>query len=331
MLHSRCFIITKKLNNSQTKKKIKGVCISSREKSEFILVKNLIAEIDPAIHCIHFDEIIHSPHLLKDEVDFILTIGGDGSIVWLIGAYYKAFDTIDGIKPIVPVVRPESVGYLKQLDLEPEKFKEGFKRLIRGDFEVIQRTVLEINIDNKKTISVNEVLLNCNPHLGKFTISIENGKGITEIIAEILADGAMLVTSIGSTAWSLSYGGLLNIDEETLELIFIGATHGGANYIIPKKGIIYMDLELKNPVVTKDTVFAYNQARHENNLPPDPHSRETLGIVYSSQVICDGKVIDFGSKRVVINPNCSIPFVIIKDHSVYEKARKYTKNTEALW
>lgn len=311
--------------------KIRGVVISAKEKSEFELVKRQIHECDPSISCIEFSEIIHSPEILRDKMDLILTIGGDGSVAWLVGAYYKAFDTIEGMKPIVPVVRPESVGYLKQMDLSEEKFKEGFKRLLKGDFEVENRTVLEINVGDQKTIAVNEVLLSSTPHLGKFTVSIANHLGTKEIIAEIFADGAMIATSIGSTAWSLSHGGLLNLHEDSLELIFIGAMHRGANYIIPKKGPIFISLEIKNPVVTKETIFAYNQAREKNKLPKDLHASDTLSVVYSSQVLVDGKVLMFGSKTIAIDPTYSIPFVTIKDYTVYEKARRYTKNTEAIW
>jgi hypothetical protein len=235
------------------------------------------------------------------------------------------------MKPIVPVVRPESVGYLKQLDFEADKFKSGFEKLLRGEYEVIQRTVLKAFVNNEKNISVNEVMMTCNPHLGKFTINLEHESGIKEVIAEIYADGVMVVTSIGSTAWAMSHGGLLNLDEGALEIIFIGAMHGGANYIIPKLGKIHINLELKNPVITKETVYAYNQARKKHSLPPDPNSRETLKTVYSSQIIVDGKVVDFGTKNVEIDPNCSIPFVIIKDHSPFEKARQLTKNTESLY
>lgn len=311
--------------------KIRGIVISAKENSEFELVKNQILECDPKILVVNWTEILHSPEILRDKVDLILTIGGDGSVAWLVGAYYKAFDTIEGIKPIVPVVRPESVGYLKQLDLTGDNFKEGFKKLLAGDYEVIQRTVLQISVDDERIVAVNEVLFSSNPHLGKFTISIVNGQGSREVIAEIFADGAMVTTSIGSTAWSLSHGGLLSLDEDSLQLVFIGAMHRGANYIIPKKGTITMSVDIKNPVVTKETVFAYNQARQHRKLPKDDHARETLGVVYSSQVLVDGKVLTFGSKVLTINPHLSIPFVSIKDHTVYEKARRYTKNTEALW
>ena len=311
--------------------KIRGVVISAREKTEFEQVMKQIHECDPTISCVDFTEIIHSPEILRDKIDLILTIGGDGSVAWLVGAYYKAFETIEGMKPIVPVVRPESVGYLKQLDLEGEKFKEGFRKLLRGEYEVVRRTVLQINVDGHKNVAVNEVLISSSPHLGKFTVSIQNGKGTKEIIAEIFADGAMIATSIGSTAWSLSHGGLLSLQEESLQLIFIGAMHRGSNYVIPRKGPIFISLDIKNPVVTKDTIFAYNQAREKRNLPKDENARDTLSVVYGSQVLVDGKVLEFGAKELSNNPDLSIPFVTIKDHTIYEKARRYTKNTDAIW
>lgn len=37
-----------------------------------------------------------------------------------------------------------------------------------------------------------------------------------------MADGVMLITSIGSTGWALSHKGLINLNEDSLELLFVG-------------------------------------------------------------------------------------------------------------
>lgn len=310
-----------------TSRDIKGIGISAHRKAEFELVKRLIKQEDSSINCIPWDTIITDPAYL-DEIDFLFTIGGDGSVAFLINAFFEAFGDFKSIKPIVPVVRPESVGYLKQLDLLPEdRFREGFREILNNNYELVNRTILKTEIGKQSFISVNEIFLYCNPHIGKFTVTLENN-GIKETVTEHLADGAMLVTSIGSTAWALSHGGLINVNEEALQLIFIGATHQGANFILPRHSSIKIMLELKNPVITKETVFAYNQARKQLHIPADTRARDTLNLVYGPRIIIDGKVVGFGPENkteIVVDPSLSVPLISIKNHSVLEKARKLTK------
>lgn len=282
------------------------------------------------IACVSFEEIVHSPSSLAD-LNFFFTIGGDGSVAWLVGAFHKAFEQLPNV-PIVPVVRPKSVGFLKQLDLSPqEEFHKGFSSLLRGNYEVNHRTVLQCPINGRPTVAVNEMVLHSSPHLAQFTVTLcgNGGRKKGDVVAEILADGLMVVTAMGSTAWALSHHGLLNVNEEALELVFIGATHRAANYIIPRSDQIHVKVEIKNPVTTKDTVFAYNEARENFGLPPDEHSWQTLNLVYGPRVLTDGKVVGFGLTDYIIDPSGSIPFVSIKRQSVFEKARKFTRNTEA--
>ena len=62
--------------------KIRAVVISAREKTEYEQVTKQIHECDPTISCVDFTEILHSPEVLRDKIDLILTIGGDGSVAW---------------------------------------------------------------------------------------------------------------------------------------------------------------------------------------------------------------------------------------------------------
>lgn len=80
------------------------------------------------------------------------------------------------MKPIVPVIHSEhSVGYLRQLSLcDAKGFREGFHSLLRGNYEVQSKTILQTEINGKIFIALNEIYLNCEPHLGKFLVNIYN-------------------------------------------------------------------------------------------------------------------------------------------------------------
>ncbi|MHA1991481.1 MAG: hypothetical protein ACW981_13650 [Candidatus Hodarchaeales archaeon] len=312
----------------RTKKKLKGICISVRETEEFRKIEKMILKEDPNLTIIPFENILNDPSLL-DQCDIILTVGGDGSVAWLVGIFYKTFESIENLKPIVPVIRPESVGYLKQLSLDPEKeFRNGFKQILNGNYSIQHRTILKTTVWGNNYIAVNEILLHCEPHLGKFKVTIENrdtasGNKREEILTETMADGAMISTSIGSTAWSLSYNGQINLSEESLQLLFIAGIHSSANFSLPRENI-KLDLELKNPSITKETVGAYNQIRLDQGLSKDKNATRTLEIVYGPRLVIDGKVVVFGATSLEIDPSLSIPFMVLKETAV-EKARKLTK------
>ena len=187
---------------------------------------------------------------------------------------------------------------------------------------------MKTNIWNTNYIAVNEILLHCEPHLGKFKVTIENrnsggGNKREEILTETMADGAMITTSIGSTAWALSYNGQINLNEEALQLIFIAGIHSSANFSLPREKI-KLDLELKNPSITKETIGAYNQVRREKGLKKDEKPSRTLEIVYGPRVVIDGKVVGFEVTSLDIDPSLNIPLVVLKE-SVVEKARRLTK------
>ncbi|KKM25223.1 hypothetical protein LCGC14_1597110, partial [marine sediment metagenome] len=99
--------------------------------------------------------------------------------------------------------------------------------------------------------------------------------------------------------------------------------HSTANFILPKEKI-RLNLELKNPVITKETIGAYNQFREKFKLPKDKNPSKTLEIVYGPRVVIDGKVQAFGVKELEIDPSLSIPFMVLNE-SVVDKARKLTK------
>ena len=302
---------------------IRGICISSHNNSEYHQVAQLIEQLSPNTRIIDFKDVLQDQTLL-DECDFMFTIGGDGSVAWLVGTYFDNFHTVKGLKPIVPVVRPESVGYLKQLDLNPGIFEIGFTQIMEGHYTVQDRTVLKTTISGKSYVAVNELYLMTSPHLSKFRVDLKYDNDTYHPMTSTMADGAMVVTSLGSTGWALSYKGQISLDEDALELIFVGGVHSSANFTLPRKPI-RLAIELKNETVTQETIDAYHRRRKELRLSQDKDAEKTLNIIYGSRLTADGKVIAFGVDDVEIDSTNSIPFVFLYHETVVDKARKLTR------
>ena len=302
---------------------IKSVCISAGNPDEYQFVKRMIKELSPNTKIINFANVLNELSLLT-KCEFIFTIGGDGSVAWLVGTFYETFGTVDPLKPIIPVVRPQSIGYLKQLDLEEEKFKIGFNHLLNNNFHIMRRTILTTKVAGNNYVAVNEIFLMSAPHLGNFTAYMQHNNDGFHPITETMADGAMISTSLGSTGWALSYKGQINLDEETIELIFAGGIHSSANFSLPRKPLRLV-YDIKNTIINKNTLVIYQKKREAVGLLRDEDPNSTLELVYGSRILVDGKIVGFGINEVEIDSSSSIPFVFLHGETVIDKTWKLTK------
>ena len=302
------------------------IIISARESEEYQIVERALLKEDPSIIVLPFERVFTQPELL-DQCDLIFTVGGDGTVAWLVGTFFKLFQDVKSLKPICPIIRPDSVGYLRQLDLQPEeRLREGLRRILEGNYRVQYRTILKTNVDNQTFFAVNEIFLHSEPHLSKINVYVESDEGTDskELLTETMADGIMIVTPIGSTAWALSHQGQVSINEDALELVFVGGMHSSENFTLPRKKV-YIDVTIKNPTVTKESIGAYNQYREKIGLGKDPIASKVLQIVYGPRLIVDGKIVAFGTSNMVIDPSQSIPFLILQKETAIAKARKLTR------
>ena len=303
--------------------KIHGICISTQARNEYDKVSQMILDLTPDTEIINFYDVLKDISLLE-ICDYIFTVGGDGSVAWLIQTFFETFGNVKNLKPIVPIIRPESAGYLKQLDYEEKKFVSGLKNILDGHFTVQDRTILRTKICNNKYVAVNEIYFQSAPQIGNFTVSIQHENSHYRPMTTTMADGVMIVTPIGSTAWSLSYRGQISLNEDALELVFTGGIHSSANFTLPRNPL-KITLQMKNSSVNEETIDAYEKTRKKLGLQQDLTSMETLSIVYGPRIIIDGKVVSFDVTELEIDSSLTIPFVFLHQETVVDKARKLTK------
>ncbi|MHA2403608.1 MAG: hypothetical protein ACXADH_11505 [Candidatus Kariarchaeaceae archaeon] len=302
---------------------IRGICISAHAKHEYEKVSDMILKQSPETVIINFDDVLQDISML-DQCDYIFTIGGDGSVAWLVGTFFEVFGSVKNLKPIVPVIRPESIGYLKQIDFEETEFIAGLKSILSGHFTIQDRTILKTKISGHSYVAVNEIYINTAPDLAKFTVSIMHDNSHFHPMTTTMADGVMVVTSIGSSGWALSFRGQISLNEDSLEVVFVGGIHSSANFTLPRRPI-KIALDIKNSAITDETLHAYEKARKKHQLPIDEFAHATLDIVYGPRIIIDGKVIAFGKNEIEIDSSLSIPFVFLHQETVVDKARKLTQ------
>ncbi len=130
----------------------------------------------------------------ESRVDFIISVGGDGTIL----------RTIHKMKDPVPIlgINMGTLGFL--VDVEPKDAIKALQHLLKG-FEVDERSRLQVLLnDGCLPPATNEVaLLTASPaKMIEFEIIVDGA-----LMEDFRADGVIIATSTGSTAYAMSAGG----------------------------------------------------------------------------------------------------------------------------
>lgn len=133
----------------------------------------------------------------KENINLIVSIGGDGT--FLSAARYAVMK-----KEAPPVlgVNLGSLGFLTLFDLD--NFIEGIDLFFQEKLFIEQRTMLKVKTSKKELIALNDIVLSKNglARILDYDLFIND-----EFVSNIKADGIVISTPTGSTAYSLAAGG----------------------------------------------------------------------------------------------------------------------------
>ena len=137
---------------------------------------------------------------LPECTELIIVVGGDGSVLDA---------SVVAIEMDIPVlgVNLGKVGYLSEV--EPDNL-DILSRIISDEYMIEEKMLLAVShISGDKAVSssrfaVNDVIISHDTFLGIADFTLENGSGD---FVKYRADGMILSTPAGSTAYSLSAGG----------------------------------------------------------------------------------------------------------------------------
>ncbi|TWU15542.1 putative inorganic polyphosphate/ATP-NAD kinase [Allorhodopirellula heiligendammensis] len=136
----------------------------------------------------------------RDDVDLVIVLGGDGSILQSarqMGAHQ------------VPVlgINCGHLGFLAALS--PEDFLDAWPRVCEGDFHVIDHLMLQVQIIRGDAVVAEQLALNEAAVLSgpPFSILDIDYYADGELATQYRCDGLIVATPVGSTAHSLSAGG----------------------------------------------------------------------------------------------------------------------------
>jgi len=135
------------------------------------------------------------------DAELIIVVGGDGSVIDA-----SRLATLLDI-PILGV-NLGRVGYLSEVETDSLAI---LSRLAQGDYNIEERMLLVADIvfsdgrvRSSERMAVNDVVISHESYLGISEFRVENGRGES---VKYRADGVIVSTPLGSTAYSLSAGG----------------------------------------------------------------------------------------------------------------------------
>ena len=147
-------------------------------------------------------ELIHRPELgvdeanLADGCDLAVSLGGDGTML----------RTVDLVAPKgVPVlgVNVGQLGYLT--DIEPSELLTAFERVFNGEHRIEERMLLDVRLsDGLQTLALNECVVEKTPTGRTVRVRLHLND---EFFTNYAADGVIVATPTGSTAYSFSARG----------------------------------------------------------------------------------------------------------------------------
>jgi NAD+ kinase len=138
---------------------------------------------------------------LKNSFDFMITMGGDGTIL-------RAVTLVrDSNIPIIGI-NTGRLGFLATV--QKEEIESAITAILKNDFEVKERTLLSVTTSSNK-----KNLLPLNFALNEVSVSRKNTASMitietyldNEYLNSYWADGLIIATPTGSTGYSLSCGG----------------------------------------------------------------------------------------------------------------------------
>lgn len=186
--------------------------------------------------------------VVDTDYDLAIAVGGDGSFLHMLkntnfnsDIYYVGINT-------------GTLGFLQEI--KPEEIAEFINKLKKKKYKLetigIQETTVISNSNNKKFYSLNEIVVR-EKNLNTAVIEV---KVDDDLLEKFVGDGIMVATSVGSSAYNLSFGG--SIVYGTLPTLQITP-------IAPLNSKAYRDL-LNSVIVPENSIITLIPDKGKDNL-----------------------------------------------------------------
>ncbi len=205
-----------------------GVTANPRKPEALDLARRLVAQVGNRAEVVVSAEAKDVgpglPHLSLEEMrpDVLVAVGGDGTFLYTLGRSQV---------PLLPI-NAGTVGVLAEVAAHrPKEFEAAIERLLAGFYHVEERMKLAAEIDHTPLPdATNDVVLHAAQvgRMAHFELSVDG-----EPAGRIRADGVIVASATGSTAYSLSsFGPIVDPGLDALVLTSIAPFRAEARAIV---------------------------------------------------------------------------------------------------
>lgn len=200
--------IYSKDNNTKTRDAVQRLVNEFKKRGILIQLFKKPADANPISESVSI-EWLSELNEFSDRPDIILSVGGDGTFL----------ETVLQVKDLgIPVagVNTGRMGFLA--NIPGEEIEKSIDRLCQNEYEIIERSLLEISrphnlFTGESAVALNEITIQ-KANLSMITIHVY----VNDVFLNTYwADGLIVSTATGSTAYNLSVGGpILSPEDESI-------------------------------------------------------------------------------------------------------------------
>ncbi|MBZ9635904.1 NAD(+)/NADH kinase [Clostridium sp. FP1] len=162
-------------------------------------VKNIISKYIDETNIFMFKDSIGLENIKHNDLDIIIALGGDGTIL-------RTSRNLNNYNIPILGVNIGNLGFLSSVELL--EFEKAMKRFIEDDYYVEDRMILNCKLPGRKRheeyTALNDIVVSKGTlaRVVKYELYIDN-----KFYIDFTGDGLIIATPTGSTAYSLSAGG----------------------------------------------------------------------------------------------------------------------------
>jgi len=135
------------------------------------------------------------------NADFAIVVGGDGTFLGAVRALSEFFSDTQEMPPVLGI-NTGSLGFLTESSISG--WESVLKKGLEGGFNIENRSMLDVYVGGEKHTVLNDVVVKRNSVARMIDFDVHYNGGF---ISNTKADGVIVSTPTGSTAYSLAAGG----------------------------------------------------------------------------------------------------------------------------
>lgn len=239
-------------------------------------------------------------NLLLNASEVLISLGGDGS-------FLKTSRRTFGKDIPVVGINLGNLGFLTEI--EPENIYSSIENIIKGNYIIQNRMVLEVTVHNSDKVICRDYALNDAVIMSKNKPKMLHiNTYINDIFVEYIpGDGIIIATPTGTTAYSLSAGGPLVEPDVDMIIITPVCPHTlySRSFITSSERCVSLKMDAQNSTPSIVTIDGQNS------------------ILISANDIISIKKASFSAKVLTLNPE---KFFDVLRTKIYNRGEKMKKN-----